>query len=96
MHPPIDHNHIQLIMVLQHANILQRIAIDKNTVRIIPGLDLAQLVLAHEQLRDARGGGDDALVRREAEIGVEVLEVAGVCAVRGPGEAEVANYKKKK
>jgi len=47
-------------------------------------------VAAHEQRGYARRGGDDGFVRGEVEELDEVLEVAGVGAVRGPGEAVVA------
>lgn len=77
-------------MILQNLNILQRIPIHKNTVRIVPRLYLSQFVLSHEELRDTRCRRDDSFMWCEAKQLGEVLQVARVRAVWCPGEAIVS------
>lgn len=67
MHSPINNNDIQPIMILQSLNILQRIPLHKNTVRIVPWLYFPQFMFPHEEFRDTRCGRDDSLMWREAQ-----------------------------
>lgn len=66
MHPSINDNNIQPVVILQDLNIRQRVAIDEDTIRVEARLDLAQFVLAHEELCDAGCGGYDGFVGGEA------------------------------
>lgn len=70
--PPIDHDDVDPVVVLEDFNLLQRIAVHKDTVRIIAFLDLTHLVRAHEERRHAVGRRDDGFVRGEAQ---QILEV---------------------
>lgn len=90
MHSPINNHNIQLVMILQHSDILQRVPIYQYTVPVEPLLDFAQLVLAHHELGDTCCRGDERLHGREAEELDEVVEITSVGAVGGPGEAIVA------
>jgi len=90
MQPPINHNNIQPVMILQNLNILQRIPIHKNTVRIVPWLYLSQFMLAHEKLRDTRCRRDDSFMRREAKQLGEMRKVTRVCTMWCPSEAVVS------
>lgn len=92
MHAAVDHDDIQPGVILQDLDIRQRIAVNKDTVRVETPLDLAQLVLAHEGFGDTSCGGDDGFVWCEAEEVGEVGEVSGVCSVWCPGEAIVSVY----
>jgi len=89
VHAAVDQDDVELRMVLQDLDVGERVAVDDDAVRVVARFDLAELVLAHEQLGHAGRRGDDALVRGEAEQLLEVGEVAGVGAVGGPGEAVV-------
>lgn len=77
-------------MILQDLYIRERITIDENTVRVVPRLDLAQLMLAHEELRNAGRGSDDGFVGREAKEVGEMGDVSSVCAVRCPCESVIS------
>lgn len=85
----VDQDDVKLRVVLEDLNVIEGVAVDDDAVRVVAGLDLAELVLAHEQLGHTGRRGDDALVCSEAEQFLEVREVAGVGAVGGPGEAVV-------
>ena len=77
-------------MILQHINVFQRVPVHEDQIRVVANLDLAHLVGAEHQFGYPVGGCDDGFVRREAHQRGEVGEVAGVGAVRGPGEAVVS------
>ena len=51
MHPSIDTDDVEFVMVLQDFNVLQGIAIDKDAIREVADLDLAHFVGSHKQLR---------------------------------------------
>ena len=89
VHPPIDDNHIELVVVLQDLNLLERVPVDQDAVRVVARLDLAKLVGAHEEFGDAGSCGDDGFVGGEAEELGKVLEVACVGTMGCPGEAIV-------
>lgn len=65
MHPPIDGNDVQLIVILQDGDVVQRVPINQNAVRVVPRLYLAKFVVAHQEGGDASGCGNDALVGGE-------------------------------
>jgi hypothetical protein len=92
MHAPIDKDDIEPRSILQDAEIGQRIAIHNDAVRIKPGEDLPQLVLAHEELGHARGRGDDAFIGGESEEFLEMDEISCVGSVGGPCESVVTIY----
>ena len=77
-------------LVLQDADVGDRIAVDQQQVGEIAGLDHAELVAHAHDLAAVFGRGEDRLHRREAEHVDEGLEVLGVGALRRPGEAVVA------
>lgn len=80
-------------MVLQDRDIFKWIAIDEDTVCIEAFLDLAQLMLLHEEFGHASRGGDDGFHGREAEQLHEMLQVSGVRPMRSPRESVVASRK---
>jgi hypothetical protein len=85
----IDHDHIQLAVVLQDRYILKRIAVDEYAVSIVARLDPTQFMLPHEEFGDTVCGSNDALMSREAEEFGEMLEISGVGAMRRPSESVV-------
>jgi hypothetical protein len=84
------HDAVQPVVVLQHRDVGEGVAVDEQEIGEVPGLHLAQLVGPQHDLATPCGGGDDRLHRREAEQLDEVLQVPRVGAVRGPSEAVVA------
>ncbi len=80
----IDYNVLQLVMLLQHADIVKWIPVDQNTVGVETWLNFSQFVLLHEQFGHARCRRQDGLHRGKAEELDEVLEIPGVGAVRSP------------
>ena len=84
------HDRVDLVVVLQDGDVGERVAVDENEVGEEAGLDLAEVVGPEHDLAAELGGREDGLHRREPEPLDEVLEVAGVRPVRGPGEAVVA------
>lgn len=93
VYPSIDHDDIKLVMVLQDLDILQGVPINQDAVGEVPFLDLAKLVRAHTQLRDAGGRRNDGFHRREVEELHEVCEIPRISPVRRPREAVVATGK---
>lgn len=90
MNSAIYHNDIELVMLLQDFNPLKWVAVHKDTVSVIAWRDLAELFRAHEQFRNANGGGNDGFMRSEAEKILEVCEIASISAVGRPGESCVS------
>src|SRR3954447_2662329 len=72
------------------GDILQQVAVDQQQVGEVALLHQPELVAHAHQLAAILGGAAQGLGRREAEQVDEVLEVAGVRALRRPGEAVVA------
>lgn len=89
MDAAVDKNDVQLRVVLEDFDLLERITVHKDTVSIIAGLDMPEFVLPHEELSDAGGGSNDGFVGCEAEEVLEVREVARVGAMRSPSVAVV-------
>ena len=86
MNSPVYHNDIELIVVLQDFNVLERITIHKDTVGVIAWRNLTELFRAHEQFRNTNGRSNYGFMRSEAEEILEVCEIASVSAVGRPGE----------
>ena len=59
MNPPIDHDHAELVVILQYSNVFQRIAIDQNAVSVEAWLYLAKLILLQKKLRYSGCGRND-------------------------------------
>ena len=96
VHAAVDEDDAELAVVLQHGDVLQRVAVDQDAVGVVARLDLAQVAAAHHLRRHARRRRDDGLVRAEPQQLDEVLQVARVRAVRRPGEAVVTVNAKKR
>ena len=77
VHTSIDHDNVQLAMILQYGNVVDRVAVHKDQVRVVACLDLTHLIGAEHQFRDPVGCRDDGLVRGEAHQVLEVGEIAG-------------------
>ena len=84
------HDVVQAVVVLEDGDVGERVAVDEQQVGEVARLHLPQLVGPQHDLPAQRGGGEDRLHGGEAEQLDEVLQVAGVGAVRGPGEPVVA------
>ncbi len=83
----IDHNHVQLIVLLKNGNIFQWITINQNDVGKVARLNLAQLIFPHKKFCNTSRGRDDRLHRCEIQELDKVLQVASVSAMRSPGKA---------
>jgi hypothetical protein len=92
----IDHDHIQLAVVLQNRDVLKRVAIDEYAVSIVARLDPTQFMLSHEEFGNTVRGSDDALMRRKAKEFGEMLEISGVGTVGRPSEPIVTIAKKER
>jgi hypothetical protein len=66
VHSSIEDDDIEFGVVLQDLNVRQRIAVDKDAVRVVSRQDFAQFFRV-EELGHARRGSDDTLMGREAE-----------------------------
>src|SRR5688572_12326282 len=84
------HHREDLRLVLQDADVGKRVAVDEQQVGEETFAHLAQLVAAHHHLAAQLRRREQRLHRAHAEVLHEVLEVARVGAVLGPGEAIVA------
>src|SRR5207244_416770 len=84
------HDEGEAPVVLHDADVGGRIAIDQQEIGELAGLDQAELVAALHDLAAGARGRLQGLAGSEAEMGDEVLEVAGVGALRVGGEAVVA------
>src|SRR5882724_6689531 len=84
------HDDEERVLPLQELDVGERIAVDKEEIGEVAGLDLAELLGAAHDLAAEAGGGDERLHGAEAEHVDEEEEIARVGAVRVPGEAVVA------
>lgn len=84
------HDAVQPVVVLQHRDVGEGVAVDEQEIGELPGCTLPSSSGRSMISPPPRGGGDDRLHRREAEQLDEVLQVPRVGAVRGPSEAVVA------
>ena len=89
MNSPIDHNHIEAVMVLENSNILQWISIHQDAVSVVVWLDFTEFMLLHEKFGNASSGGNDGLHWSVLEQFHEVLQVSGVSSMRRPGKTVV-------
>lgn len=92
VYPPVDHNDIQLVVVLQDRDVLQRVAVNEDAVPVEALLDLAQLLVAHEELGNACRRCDERLHGRESQQLDEVVEIARVRSVGRPCKSIVASW----
>src|SRR3989442_1199152 len=81
IHDPAFHNEPH---ALEFRDVLERVSLHRDEVRVAPGRDGADLVLLPEQLRGDRGGRLDRLQRRHAVLDVvgELLRLVEL----GPGK----------
>ncbi len=78
MHSTINHDDVEFRMVLEHFDVIQGLAIDKNAVGIIANLYLAHFVGSHKQFRHAVGGGNERLMGGESEEFLKVSEISSI------------------
>ena len=76
------HDRDDALLILQDADVLQRISVQHQQVSKEAWLDLPGLVFHAHQLRSLACGRNDRLHRREAEQFHEMLEILGVLADR--------------
>src|SRR5882672_12077857 len=86
----ILHHGEELGLVAQNAEVGEGVPVHQDQVGKVAVLELAELAALHHDLAAVAGGREQRLHRRHPEILHEVLEVTGVLAVRGEGEAVVA------
>jgi hypothetical protein len=93
VHPSIDQDHVQPVVILQDADVLERVPINEDAVAVEPLLDPSELLLAHEELGDPGRRRDDGFHWGETEEVHEVREIPRVGAVRGPGKPVITTWK---
>ncbi len=87
MNSAIDHNHVQLFVLLKNRNIFQWITVNQNDVGKVARLDLAQLIFPHKKFCNTSRSRDDGFHGCEIQELDKVLQVASVSAMRSPSEA---------
>ena len=92
MHSSIYQDHVELVVILQNSDVLQRISINQYQICEIARLDLAQLVFSHEKLRNTCGSSDDRLHWCELEQLHEMLQITGIGAVGCPCKSVITPW----
>ena len=89
MNSPIDHDHIEAVMVLENSNILQWISIHQDAVSVVAWLDFTEFMLLHKKFGNTSCGRNNGLHWSVLEQFREVLQVSGICSMRRPGKTVV-------
>ena len=71
------HHHQDIFLVLEHADVFQRIALDRDDVGELAGFDRAQIAVQFDRARRVARGGQDRFHVGHAEFGVN-LHLAGI------------------
>lgn len=82
--PSVDHDDVELVMILKNSDVVKWVAINKDAVGEVALLNLSKLVCSHEQFRHSSSGRYDGFMRCEIEMLDEVAKIAGVCAMWSP------------
>src|SRR5215469_7445199 len=84
------HDEGEALVVLQDAYVGQRVAVDQQEIGQVARLDLPEFMASPHDLAAGTRRGLQRFARTESEMLHEMLEVAGVGALRIDGEAVVA------